>query len=750
MKIVAYTDSWSVAPESSIGLMVSASVSPYDVEVVRLSHGDTDPRGPGFKSTRHETEVDGRYPGREQELRPGSCVRVAHHEAMDFSAGLAVHAFVLPTRPGSTRQTIMSKGRDDGFWLGIDAEARIRVELGGSGRHAVLTTEAPIHRGSWYVVGFSFTPANGLLRLWKWAVTASGRAEEEIRDERLPGATVTGFGDPLLIAASAVAGPERGGPVRTHEHFNGKIARPRLFGRPLEDGAEQVLATTSAGERLEGLVAAWDFSGNPHSSSISDLSPNAVASTAVNLPTRAVTGPYWDGTEVDYRLAPEHYDAIHFHDDDLEDAGWEPDLEWKIPRETPSGVYAFHLSAGDSEYFAPFVVAPDLRVPRPELAVLLPTLTYLAYGNERYYDVSYVDWAKHTSRPLRLTAEDRHLASSRGFAPSLYDTHSDGSGVCYASRLRPILNLGPQYRSYWNDGARHWAGDLYLVDWLEHEGFSFDVLTDEDLHAGGAALLTRYRTVVTGAHPEYVTSAMYGALEGYVHGGGRLAYLGGNGLVWVTTINPERPHVIEVRKVDPSLTIPALGAGAGQLHHSDTGEPGGWWRQRGRHPERLLGVGHTGANWDRGAGYHRLPDSHDPRAAFIFKGVEDDEVIGDFGLGLGGAASDEFDRTDPELGAPANTLHLATATFPSAHMPAVDAEPDESLDRRRSADMTFYHTDNGGAVFSVGSIGWSSSLSANDYANNVSRISRNVLEGFLTLVDFGSHDRREVGSAEEE
>jgi N,N-dimethylformamidase len=24
---------------------------------------------------------------------------------------------------------------------------------------------------------------------------------------------------------------------------------------------------------------------------------------------------------------------------------------------------------------------------------------------------------------------------------SLYDTHADGSGVCYSSRLRPVLNL---------------------------------------------------------------------------------------------------------------------------------------------------------------------------------------------------------------------------------------------------------------------------------------------------------------------
>ena len=44
--------------------------------------------------------------------------------------------------------------------------------------------------------------------------------------------------------------------------------------------------------------------------------------------------------------------------------------------------------------------------------------------------------------------------------------------------------------------------------------------------------------------------------------------------------------------------------------------------------------------------YRRLPDSFDPRAAFIFEGIGDDEVIGDFDtLNLGwGAAGYEMDR----------------------------------------------------------------------------------------------------------
>ena len=47
------------------------------------------------------------------------------------------------------------------------------------------------------------------------------------------------------------------------------------------------------------------------------------------------------------------------------------------------------------------------------------------------------------------------------------------------------------------------------------------------------------------------------------------------------------------------------------------------------------------------------------------------------------------------------------------------------------ADLVFYETAAGGAVFSTGSIAWAGSLSHNGYDNNVSRIMRNVLNRFL-------------------
>ena len=47
------------------------------------------------------------------------------------------------------------------------------------------------------------------------------------------------------------------------------------------------------------------------------------------------------------------------------------------------------------------------------------------------------------------------------------------------------------------------------------------------------------------------------------------------------------------------------------------------------------------------------------------------------------------------------------------------------------ADMVYFSTPNGGAVFSTGSISWCGSLSHNRYENNVSRLTGNVLTRFV-------------------
>jgi N,N-dimethylformamidase len=141
--------------------------------------------------------------------------------------------------------------------------------------------------------------------------------------------------------------------------------------------------------------------------------------------------------------------------------------------------------------------------------------------------------------------------------------------------------------------------------------------------------------------------------------------------------------------------------------------------------------------FDYSGWFRRMPDADNPRAAFVFAGIDDD-VIGDFGEIGGGAAGLEFDRTDGALGTPAHTLTLASSEGHSNLSFAVPEEVDnvnDELVATRNADLrgdlTLLETPCGGAVFSFSSIAWAGSLRHNGYANNVAQLTRNVLARFL-------------------
>jgi N,N-dimethylformamidase len=318
---------------------------------------------------------------------------------------------------------------------------------------------------------------------------------------------------------------------------------------------------------------------------------------------------------------------------------------------------------------------------------------------------------------------------------STYDTHSDGSGVRYASRLRPVLNTAPKAH-LWNFNC-----DTRILVWLENQGIEYDVITDEDLHEEGAALLDGYRAVLTGTHPEYYTTPMWDGMRTYLSREGRLIYLGGNGFVWRCALSSEMPGVLELRRPEDGIRYRDEEPGESYLEF--TGEYGGLWRRLGMAPQALVGVGTVAVGFDGSGYYKRKEASFDPRVSFIFKGIGDDEVIGDFGFEGGGASGSEIDAINPMLGTPSHTLVVASS---ECHTENTYLVPDETgfhhsaMDGIQNpnvrADMTFFETPGGGAVFSVGSIAWSASLSHNDYRNNVSRLTENVIRRFLNSDPF--------------
>ena len=158
----------------------------------------------------------------------------------------------------------------------------------------------------------------------------------------------------------------------------------------------------------------------------------------------------------------------------------------------------------------------------------------------------------------------------------------------------------------------------------------------------------------------------------------------------------------------------------------------------GREMTVLDGVGFVSMGFDRSSCYHRQPDSFNPLAAFIFEGIGEDEVIGDFGLIGGGAAGLEIDCAEARLGTPPHALVVASSVWEHSDVYRVTLEDlaynspiaTGTTSELVRADMVFFETANGGGVFSVGSITWCGALAHNDYDNNVSCITENVLRRF--------------------
>ena len=749
MDIVGYADRFSVHPGEKIRFMVSSQHDAYRAQVVRLIHGDENPEGPGYKDQKIKTSVDGEYPGAVQPIRNGSYVVVDDHPDLNLTGSLTLQAWVYPTTITAGEQTIFGKWSADGtgYRLIIAADGSLGLAVGDRARTETVTTGTPLRDGVWHFVAASYDADAGRVTLQQIPQTIWPQEPGHAVVTRATGVLPLSSHDgPFTLAAHLTALPD-GKPV-AEAKYNGKIDSPRVYGAALTSAElERLRKDAPAAEVGSGeLRAAWTFSTNFANQVVDDISGRGHTGHAVNRPYRAMTGHLWRGQEHNFKVAPELYGAMHFHDDHLDDAGWDVGFELTVPETMRSGIYAAHLTAGDAEDHVPFFVRPPKGTSTAPALFLVPTNSYLSYGNIHifaYTDIKYQEMGrlsggKKITFDYPVDARDHYMIANK--LRSQYDRHTDNSGVSHSSRLRPILNMRPKYQSpllHFGKGAPHQLNaDLHLTDWLEQMGHQFDVATDEDLQREGSDLLKRYRVVMTGSHPEYWTTEGLDALEDYLKDGGRHMYLGGNGYYWVTSFAADTTHSIEVRR---HRGTEAWEAAPGEYYHQSTGELGGLWRFRGRAPQQLVGVGFTSQGFDESLPYDMGEGATDPRAAFIVDGLSEGPRFGDYGLTQGGAGGFEIDRADVELGTPAHAIVLATTEgFSDVYQHVIeevllnDGLQGGTVNDLVKGDIVFFEGPNGGGVFSVGSISWCSALSHNDYDNDVSRMTDNVLKRFIS------------------
>lgn len=359
-----------------------------------------------------------------------------------------------------------------------------------------------------------------------------------------------------------------------------------------------------------------------------------------------------------------------------------------------SGLYYFRASTATGMRFAfPWIVAPDK--PRAKLAVLASNITWNAYnsfgGRSNYI---HADGLPPTPT-VNARAELKRYSDAGFFTwgadhypPLSFDRPEPFNHIDFDERITDPIE-GRQ--------ACHLApAEWRLLGWLEQQGFAYDYYAETQLDSG-ALDLSAYKALVIAVHPEYWTRRMYERVKRWVFDeGGRLVYLGGNGL-----------------NCEVDLHEGAMTCHNGQLRGLSVEGLGGFESRYARRHEseaHLLGCVFTPAGAMTGAPYRVLDASH---WAFEGTGMRAGDTFGEACLHMrcpGGASGHETDKLSPS--SPKN-----------AHVIAKGLNPDDG-----GAHVLTFDTPSGGAVFSVGSISFCASLPVDEH---VSRVTANVLNRML-------------------
>ncbi len=752
LKIFGYADKISVKQGESIDFHVNADgTDTAEAQLVRLIHGDEHPDGPGFVEEEIDHPINGTWDVKKQFTQMGSYLVVDDPDnklSLDGSFSLVCYIYPTIAKKGM-RQCIMGRydvRTNEGYCLGINPQGYLEFWVGDGREIDYVVSELPLVDHVWYFIAASFDRETGKATIYQEGVRNrynsliskvvpydfSSHVQTTFRFAQKNRADV-----PFIMAGGLDNHLLRGDFVS--DTYYGKIDRPGVCNRVL---SREEMDAICSGEipPAESIAAYWDttvgYSENGIGHTVVDIGPDGLNAKGVNHPVRAMTGWNWSGKNDCFRLAPQEFGGIEFHPESVTDCNWEVTNSMGIPRDLKSGVYAIRLRIGDGkglgEEYIVFFIRPEK--PSAKLCFLVPTASYLAYANEKLsFDAHIIQ--PMTGQPPVVTDVDIETYEQQDFGLSTYDSFEDGAGVCFTSYKRPIVNMRPKYRISSMNIPWQFPADLSIVAWIEHCNYDCDFITDEDLHREGLSAIKPYNCVITGTHPEYVSEKMLDAQEDYVADGGRLIYMGGNGYYWCVGFDEKEPACMEVRKLDSGMR--AWAAKAGEHYLQTTGEKSGLWRNRGRAPQKLLGVGFIAEGFETSAPFRKMPDAYHRTVSWITEGIEG-EIIGNEGLAYGAAAGIELDRYDLSLGTPPHTKIIASSGGHSDNYVLVTEELlyayaglVGTLDYRIRGDITYFTAPNNGAVFSTGSIAFGQALPANDFNNTSAKLLKNVVDHFI-------------------
>ncbi|QDU80587.1 N,N-dimethylformamidase beta subunit [Polystyrenella longa] len=372
-----------------------------------------------------------------------------------------------------------------------------------------------------------------------------------------------------------------------------------------------------------------------------------------------------------------------------------------------SGLYYFHAKTESSKEFFSFPLVVSPSIPKAKVAVLASTNTWLAYNNFGGRS-NYINSNQLPPEPSINVRQDLIRFTKAGsfnswgfqdeeYTPLSFERPEPGNCVRENEEVTdPIEGRLPSSLA---------PAEWRLLGWLEREGFEYDYYAETQLHHGKLDL-DAYEVLIISVHPEYWSREMFEKVHLWVHQrGGKLMYLGGNGL------NCEVEFEDESRLRFKTWLQPETGGELGMPNPANPEEYLESRMHRSYESEAsLLGVVCTASGIMTAAPYRVVAPDH---WAFEGTGLSQGDEFGHESLHErihGGASGHETDKISPH--SPSGTRLLAKGTNPNGG----------------GAEMAYYETKSEGAVFSVGSICYVASLIID---STLSRITSNVLRRFL-------------------
>lgn len=362
-----------------------------------------------------------------------------------------------------------------------------------------------------------------------------------------------------------------------------------------------------------------------------------------------------------------------------------------------SGLYYLHARDKAGRFFSfPWVVAPS--EPKSKIAVLASDINWNAYnsfgGRSNYIHADQFPPTPTVNSRLELaryTEEEHRTYDSDTYSPLSLDRPDPFNHIDEDEGLTdPIAG---------RQGCHMAAAEWRLLGWMEQQGFEYDFYSETQFHFDQVPL-DEYRVLIISTHPEYWSKEMYFRLKSWVfERGGRLMYLGGNGLNCEVEFLDD--HRIVYQNTRWSHSEPP--------HDGDGKEYESRFDRRQESEANLLGVVFSFPGIMTSAPYRVMDADH---WCFEGAGLSNDDTFGERSLHQrvpGGASGHETDKVSAQ--SPANVRVLAKGLNPD----------------KGGAEIVHFDTPSGGEVFSVGSITWPACILVDDA---VAKITANVIEKF--------------------